>query len=133
MCAPSHSDYISWVEFPVRIVLFLILAVSDVSSGSFLSRRIFYSIFSQYYFVFRFHVTKSHAIFRTILHRRYLLDVAYKKLSRIEKKPSQDKHPFSLLRNMQWHDCLGFSISMIYPKRVKFGRSHQYTSFIFCD
>ena len=26
---------------------------------------------------------------------------------------------------MQWHDCLVFSISMIYPKWIKFGRSHH--------
>jgi hypothetical protein len=88
VCAPSLSDYISRAEFPVRIFFIFNFPFSAVSSGIFLSCRIFYSIFSRY-FMFRFHVTVASAIFRTILHQMYILDVAYKKPRRIEKEPSQ--------------------------------------------
>ena len=76
-------------NFRRELIFIFSFAFSDVSSGKFRSSKIFYSTFSRYvmFFLFIFHVTKAHAIFHTILHQKFKLDVAYKKRMRIEKEP----------------------------------------------
>ena len=87
--ASSLSDFISWAEFPTRIDIYFQFCFlwCEFRKISLLQNILQYIFTVCNVFLFIFHVTKAHAIFHTILHQKFKLDVAYKKRMRIEKEP----------------------------------------------
>jgi hypothetical protein len=115
--------------------LFSLLWVRESSCpGHFLS-YIFTSPFV--WIVFRFHVSKAHLIFRYICHERCVFVVEFKKHRclfsdrRYKRTLTANRNTlFSLRRKIQWHDCLRFSLSMVYRNWTKVFHCHHFSSFI---
>ena len=96
--------------------VFLIFAFSLVSSGNLFSCKIYCSTVSLVLFlVFWFHVSNAHSIFRYIYQEWCVSVVKFKKhrssisVRRWKRTLTASRStPFSLLWNIQWHDCFRF-------------------------
>jgi hypothetical protein len=90
--------------------------------------------------MFRFYVSEAHSIFRFICHERCVFVIAFKKpkslfSDRCYKRTltANRSTPFSLRINIQLHDCLSFSLSIVYRSCTKVFRCHHFSSFILYD
>jgi hypothetical protein len=86
--------------------------------------------------VFRFYVSKEHSIFRYICHERCVFVIAFKRPRSFFSDRSYKRTltvnrstPFSLRRNLQWHDCLRFSLPIVYRSCAKVCRCHHFSSY----
>jgi len=135
----NYFDFISSVEFLVQTVFIFnfgwVLEISFHAQHSVVHFHKFFVLL-----VFRFHVSKAHSLFRYIFrknssfvftfknHRCYF-QTAHRKITPKAYRSTVS----SQLRIRQWHDCLRFTLSMVYRVWTNVSCSHYFSSFILFD
>jgi len=90
--------------------------------------------------VFRFHVSKTHSIWRNICDKSRVFVFAMKSIwfyfqREVWKRTLTANRSIlcSLWRNIKWHDCLRFLHSLVHRNWTNVGRGHHFSSFILND